>query len=108
MSTTYLSVTQCPRTSRYDAHFEQRIGMLQKPSTYGMSGFMVRHSLLLLSTQYPALPLQPNDNALDCGIEVHRLNVLRSLPSRMQSRLVTDVGDVRTREARRKNGKLLG
>jgi hypothetical protein len=72
-----------------------------------MSGLVVRDRLLLVFAEHPALPLQARNDPLDRAVKVLLGHILSSPPRRAQGRLVTHVGNVRSREARREQCKLL-
>ena len=72
-----------------------------------MSSLVVRDRLLLVLAQHPALPLQARNDPLDRAVKVLLRDILASASGRPQRRLVTHIGNVRTREPGRQERKLL-
>ena len=81
--------------------------MLEEPTTDSVSGFVVRHRLLLVRAQDATLPPETDDDSLNSGVKVDALDVLGTATRRMQRSLIAHVRDVRTGEAGRKHRKLV-
>jgi hypothetical protein len=72
--------------------------MLQEPPTNGMTGFVICNGLLLIRAENTGFSLQTSNHSFDCTFEVSFLNEFRGVTRGMQSRLVANIRNIRTRK----------
>ena len=87
-------------STRHDGNLDQRIGILQHPAHSGVSSLMISNGHFLLSGRNLVFLLQTTNDSVDCIEEVLFLHRFLIAPGSDKSRLIADIGNVGTREAR--------
>jgi hypothetical protein len=103
----YLRVTQRTDATRDNRHLQQRICVLKEPAANSVPRLVVRHCLLLLLAEHPALPLQTGNHTLNSSVEVRLRHRVPATTSSTKGTLIADVGYVGTGEAGGEERELL-
>src|SRR5262249_20777456 len=89
------------RSSRNDSNFQQRISMFKKPTTNGVTSFMISNDLFFLGENDLIFLFQTADHAINRILEIAHVYSIFPFSGSDQSSFVTNVCDICTCKAGR-------
>src|SRR5690606_34098692 len=94
-----LRITQGGYTTWNDRNFDQRIGVLQKPSGNSVSGLVISYDFLFLRRNDFIFLFQSTDHPINRVLEILHIDSTLILSRGDQGCFVTNIGDLRTCKA---------